>query len=90
MREKRLLIEEAFLEDVVRVLKPGGPFYTATDVTDYAEHIETQLRTCPGLTSIEPDQGVKIRPTCTQLSRREWRCTQDQLPWQVFYALRLG
>jgi tRNA (guanine-N7-)-methyltransferase len=37
---KRRLVQPAFLALVARKLKPGGVFHAATDIPDYAEHIE--------------------------------------------------
>ncbi len=40
---KRRIINEAFLEDVSRVLKPGGTLYFASDIIDYVDWTVTRL-----------------------------------------------
>ena len=41
---KRRIINEAFLEDVCRVLKPGGSLYFASDIIDYVDWTVTRLK----------------------------------------------
>lgn len=80
LREKRLLIEEGFVADVARVLRPGGLFHVATDVGEYAEAIASEL----GASPLERVQDPS-RPACTQKSRREWACERDGIPWMDRY-----
>ena len=42
--KKRRIINEAFLDDVCRVLKPGGTLFFASDITDYVEWTVTRLK----------------------------------------------
>ena len=41
---KRRIINEAFLEDVYRVLKPGGALYFASDIEDYVDWTIIRLK----------------------------------------------
>ncbi|HTL28397.1 MAG TPA: hypothetical protein VL282_04230, partial [Tepidisphaeraceae bacterium] len=41
---KRRLIQEGFLREIERVLKPGGRLQVVTDHQDYFEHIEPVVR----------------------------------------------
>ena len=74
LRQKRLLIEPAFLADVARALRPNGRLRVATDVAPYAHRIETDLRSS-SLVPMAPCESAE--PTCTQLSRREWKCHRE-------------
>lgn len=41
---KRRIINESFLEDVCRVLKPGGSLFFASDIIDYIDWTVTRLK----------------------------------------------
>lgn len=41
---KRRIINAAFLDDVCRILKPGGSLYFASDIVDYVDWTVTRLR----------------------------------------------
>ena len=89
LREKRLLVDQFFVEDAVRVLRPGGLLRVATDVEEYAEHIETVLDASDLEVLTASDQHRPL-PSCGQLSRREWRCEQDDLRVYRFTASKNG
>ena len=40
---KRRIVQPHFIDEVFRILRPGGLFHIATDWTNYAEHIEQLL-----------------------------------------------
>ena len=40
---KRRLVQPGFVDQVARVLKPGGLFHVATDWSDYADHVTSVL-----------------------------------------------
>lgn len=84
LRAKRLLIEPAFLVDVARVLKPGGVLHIATDVPEYAAHIENALAQS-ALLRVEPPVYL---PECTQQSRREWKCARHGIAVHRWYLQR--
>lgn len=53
---KRRIVQPDFVDEVARILKPGGTFHVATDWANYAEHIGLVLDS-----SVEfsvPDQGL--------------------------------
>jgi tRNA (guanine-N(7)-)-methyltransferase len=87
LRRKRLLIDDAFLVDVARVLRPGGLFYVATDVPAYSDMIDGCLERSEGLVCVSEEEGMALRPACGQQSRREWRCEQDGLRWSRRFAI---
>lgn len=86
LRRKRLLIDDAFLTDVARALRPGGLLYMATDVDDYAATIDDCLERCEPLKALSEEEGGVKRPECSQQSRREWACERDDIPWRRWYA----
>ncbi len=55
--KKRRVLNEAMLENIVRVLKPGGEFHFWTDVLDYYEHI------CALVMDATPLAGPKYVPS---------------------------
>lgn len=85
-RRKRLLVDDAFLGDVARALRPGGLLHLATDVERYADHIAGCLERCAGLERLSLEAGAERRPPCQQLSRREWKCDREGIPVRRFYA----
>ena len=86
LRQKRLLVDALFLEDVARVLRPGGVLHVATDVEDYAQHINAVLE-ASALVVVDATACVTRFPRCTQLSRREWKCERDGTQvWRWFAA----
>ena len=78
LREKRLLVDPFFIEDVMRVLRPGGILRVVTDVEAYAERIQTVLDASEFQVLTASDDRMPM-PACEQQSRREWRCEQDDL-----------
>jgi tRNA (guanine-N7-)-methyltransferase len=50
---KRRLIQNAFLQQALRVLKPAGPFYIVTDHAEYFDHIRRTFSEF-GQFSVEP------------------------------------
>ena len=79
LREKRLLITLDFLQDIAKVLKPGGCLRIETDVESYADSISAELRQIE-FKNVNAEQLTFALPCCKQLSRRQWRCKQDNLP----------
>ena len=81
LRRKRLLVNEAFVANVARVLRPGGLLYVATDVVDYAATVMRSVATSPEMEALDEDDGLGRRPRCGQLSRREWACAKAGKQW---------
>lgn len=86
LRARRLMVDEAFLADVARVLTPRGFLHLATDVDAYAAHIDA---TVDGQTALARDPSAAgERPAIEALSRREWRCAQDGIPIHRWWLRR--
>ena len=79
LRMKRLLIDDDFVTDVARALKPHGVLHLATDVESYAESIEVATAGSR-LLKIDAETAGLHLPECTQLSRREWKCEREGVP----------
>ncbi len=45
---KRRIVQPAFVQEIHRVLKPGGLFHLATDWQGYAEHMREVMEAAPG------------------------------------------
>lgn len=86
-RAKRLLIQPDFLQDVQRVLAPGGILHIATDVGDYADHIDTVLA-ATSLMPLTAEAAQTRRPICTQQSRREWKCAREGIAVHRWFVER--
>lgn len=85
-RDRRLLVTPVFLDHVAQALRPGGVLHLATDVADYADHID-------GLLAVRDDlvvdrQAEAVRPSCTVVSRREWSCARDGLAVRRWWLRR--
>jgi len=52
---KRRLVQPAFINELSRVLRPGGLFHFATDWDDYAIHAGEVLATANGFTALAQD-----------------------------------
>jgi len=70
---KRRIVNAAFLELVLRKLKPGGIFHAATDWQPYAEHMADALEACPQLTSLTDGSPYSPRPDYRPLTKFESR-----------------
>ena len=69
---KRRLVQPAFVDQVARVLKPGGLFHVATDWSDYADHVDSVLDQSGQFTSTTKpadDDSLAQRPP-TKFERR--------------------
>lgn len=69
---KRRLVQAKFVDQVARVLRPGGLFHVATDWADYAEHINSVVDASGQFTvSMDQDEGGPLahRPP-TKFERR--------------------
>ena len=59
---KRRLIQPAFLDDLARVMQPGGLLRLATDWADYAEHMLAVCDTHPRWDNLHGPGGVMDTP----------------------------
>lgn len=87
-RITRTLVDASFVADAARALRPGGVLHLATDVDDYAANMREALATEPSLV-LDPTAAA-LRPRCEALSRREWRCAQDNIPIHRFWLRKRG
>jgi len=81
--DKRRVIGEDLLNELVRLMKPGGLLFIQTDVEHRAEQYAAQLREMEGL-SLGPDGDyVGVNPFDAR-SNREKRAIEDGLPvWRI-------
>ena len=70
---KRRLLQPDFVELVGAKLEPGGKFYLATDVGDYAEQMLTVLTAAPGFENLAGAGGFAPRPDFRPLTKFERR-----------------
>ena len=87
LREKRLLVDRFFIEDALRTLRPGGLLRVVTDVQVYAERIRTVLDASE-FQILTGSADHRPLPECSQQSRREWRCDEDNLRVYRFTAAK--
>ena len=85
--EKRLVMGDTFLEEVARLLRPGGELFVETDVEERAEQYDTQIGASA---SFEPFGDLPGSPVLAEnpygaRSPREHRAIADGLP---VYRLR--
>ena len=70
---KRRLIQPAFINMLVKKIKPGGFIHCATDWQEYAEHMQQVLAAEPALHNQQPDGGYSPRPDTRPLTKFEQR-----------------
>ena len=59
---KRRIVQDAFVEQVARVLKPGGVFHLATDWENYAEHMLEILNSSDLFENLSEDKTYVPKP----------------------------
>lgn len=77
--EKRLVVGEALLPEVVRILRPGGELFVQTDVEERAEQYEAAIAQTPGLVPAASGPRIDENPFMAR-SPREHRAIKDGLP----------
>lgn len=78
--EKRLVVGNTLLPEVVRALVPGGELFVQTDVEDRAAEYEAVINATPGLVAAHA-AGPRIAENPFQArSPREHRAIKDGLP----------
>jgi tRNA (guanine-N7-)-methyltransferase len=85
--EKRRLTGDTLLEQVARVLMPGGEFYVQTDVLDRAERHLEALRQHAGF-ELGGEGGYLAENPYQARSNREARAAEDGLPVYRMLALK--
>ncbi len=88
---KRRLVQPAFVDEVARVLEPGGLFHIATDWADYARHTLEVMAQSPLFVSVPAAElttdRLAFRPP-TKFERRGRRLGHDVADF--FYRLSPG
>lgn len=88
---KRLVMGDVFLDNVARLLVPGGDLYVQTDVEERAELYDLQVSNHP---AFEPNGDVAGSPRVAEnpfgaRSPREHRAIADGLPvWRMLWRRR--
>jgi len=70
---KRRLIQNAFVDQLARIIAPGGLLMLATDWQDYAEHMLAVMTAHQGFRNCAEDAAFSARPECRPLTRFERR-----------------
>ena len=79
---KRRLIQTAFVDELARILAPGGTLMLATDWQNYAEHMLAVMTAHACFSNCAGDGSYHTRPACRPLTRFERR--GQRLGHQVF------
>jgi tRNA (guanine-N7-)-methyltransferase len=81
--DKRRVVRRTLLDELVRLMKPGGELFIQTDVEHRAEQYVAQLRATRGFTLASQSGYVSDNPFGAR-SNRERRAVEDGLPvWRV-------
>lgn len=83
----RRLMKRATLDAIVSRLAPGGTFYLATDIRDYAEMSHALLAETPGLQNTLPAPWVDARPAPFE-TKYERRAREQGRPCHYFVYRR--
>ncbi|MDH5675646.1 MAG: tRNA (guanine-N7)-methyltransferase [Myxococcales bacterium] len=84
---KRMVMGQLVLDELARLLRPGGEFFVQTDVEDRAEGYRRQLQEHPRF-ELE-GQGYLQGNPYDAVSNREKRAIEDGLPVYRLLALRV-
>jgi tRNA (guanine-N7-)-methyltransferase len=89
--QKRLVMGETFLAEIVRLLEPGGELFVETDVEERAAQYEAMLMDCPALRPFgdAPGSARLAENPYAARSNREHRAIKDGLPvYRMRFARR--
>jgi tRNA (guanine-N7-)-methyltransferase len=80
-QQKRMVVSPSFIQQMVRLLKPGGILYVQTDVLERADHYEMLLSSMEGLIpdGDQPGSAFLSNPSWTARSNRERRVIEAGL-----------
>ncbi len=70
---KRRLIQSSFVDELARIMSPGGLLMLATDWHDYAEHMLAVMNAHADFSNCAPAGAYIARPACRPLTRFERR-----------------
>jgi tRNA (guanine-N7-)-methyltransferase len=76
---KRRMVRPALVEDLARLLAPGGWIFVQTDVPDLAEDMRTTFNACEKLITAEADKIHSERMGGLR-SHREQKCLEKGIP----------
>lgn len=77
---KRLVVQDAFVDDLARVLAPGAVLLVQTDVEERAAQYRERLDAHPALERGYEGEGAAESPFAPSRSNREKRAIEDGLP----------
>jgi tRNA (guanine-N7-)-methyltransferase len=81
--DKRRVIGEDLLNELARLMRPGGQLFIQTDVEHRAEQYASQLREMEGFSLCSDGDYVEVNPFDAR-SNREKRAIEDGLPvWRI-------
>lgn len=86
---KRRLVGEPLLEDLARLLRPGGEFFMQTDVEERAHVHAAEVAEHPSF-ELGPNQGFIENNPYDAVSNREKRAVEDGLPIYRVLVRRVG
>jgi tRNA (guanine-N7-)-methyltransferase len=80
--QKRLVMGDAFLEEIARLVEKGGELYVQTDVEERAQQYEAQILACPCFVPAgdAPGSARMSENPYGARSPREHRAIKDGLP----------
>ena len=71
--KKRRIVNQAFRELLIRLMKPGAVLHMATDWQNYAEHMSEQLLSDERFRSVGDEQGYCDKPDYRPITKFEQR-----------------
>lgn len=87
--QKRMVVGQVLLDELARLMRPGGMLFIQTDVEDRALAYLAQLRAHQGF-SLEGETGLASENPLRARSNREHRAIADGLPIWRIVARRKG
>jgi len=70
---KRRIVQDQFIQQLAKKLKPGGIFHLATDWKDYAQHMLTTLNDCDLFINLSDDNTFVPKPDTRPTTKFEKR-----------------
>ncbi len=70
---KRRIVQDEFIQQLAKKLKPGGVFHMATDWKDYAQHMLTTLNSCDLFKNLSSDNTFVPKPEARPTTKFEKR-----------------
>mgnify|MGYP000008575749 CR=1 FL=1 len=70
---KRRIVQDEFIQQLAKKLKPGGVFHMATDWKDYAQHMLATLNSCDLFKNLSSDNTFVPKPEARPTTKFEKR-----------------